>query len=62
MIWQYKKPPVNIEILVKWGSKACGPEGYEIAKFDGKTWRDNRGEKIEIDGYQVWGWMLLPEF
>ena len=63
MIWQTKSnAPVNIEVLVKWETKSYGPQGYEIAKFDGKNWRDNRDEKVETEGYEVLGWMLLPLF
>lgn len=63
MIWQTKSnAPANVEVLVKWGTKSHGPQGYEIAKFDGKIWRDNRGERVETEGYEVLGWMLLPLF
>jgi hypothetical protein len=62
MKWQPNNTaPANVDLLVIWGS-AAGIEGYEIAKFDGKKWIDNRGERIEIDGYKVFGWMLLPPF
>jgi len=61
--------PKDRDILIAWGSKASGCEGFlvghseERASLTGKKdfWVDQAGNQIESDGYRVFGWTELPE-
>ena len=73
--------PKDREILIAWGSKAAGCEGFTVgrsvrirvpvykteykAEIDSWAWKDvwvdETENKIESNGYCIFGWTDLPE-
>jgi hypothetical protein len=61
MKWQpIETAPKNYLVLVRFGTKASGNLGYSIASLINGYWYDDHNFRIETEGYEVTGWMLLP--
>ena len=55
-----EEAPLNTFVLVRWGTRTSGNMGCEIARWTGKAWRDGRDERVDMEGFIVTGWQLLP--
>jgi len=63
--------PKDRDILIAWGSKGCGCEGFTVGRLQKEfsfllskhveTWVNESGMSIERNGHCIFGWTELPE-